>query len=242
MKITKLAGIAILIPVLLAGCGAKNDTQSAAAANTSPPAQQSGQAAGGTGQGGGNVQNRPQMSAAQRTMFTTFQTLEMMDRQDGLAITKEQAQAMLPVVQDVVDKKELSDDNKTKLLEKLTDEQKKFITDAESRMASRGQGGGPGGQGAGGEGRPNRGGQGSAAPNASAAPQAGGDAAGSANGAADGKSGAGADANAAGGNGGGRNFGGGGGAGGQGGNRSNGGGQFANPGQQLIELLQSKTK
>lgn len=139
MKMTKIAGLCILIPALLSGCGNPSSSQPAAASSAQPQQQQQ----NGQSQANGtqNVQDRPVMNAAQRQMFSTFQTLLMLDKADGLTITKEQAQAMLPVAQDIVTKAELSDENKTKLFEKLTDAQKKFIEDSAGRMSNRGNGG-----------------------------------------------------------------------------------------------------
>lgn len=239
MNMKKLAGICILIPILLAGCGNQSDTQTAAA-GTSQPVQQTEKAAG-NGQ-----QNRPAMDPAQRQLFSTFQTLNMMDKSDGLTITKEQAQAMLPVAQDIVTKNELSDDNKTKLLANLTDAQKTFLTDAETRMSNRGNGGngGPNGQGnAGqngqGQGNRNGGSTGDAGkaqtPNASATPKANAtDGAGSGQQAGGQKPNGTSERGNAGG--GGQN------GGGFGGGNRPAGGQMADAGKQFVELLQNKVK
>ncbi|MDR6552037.1 hypothetical protein [Paenibacillus qinlingensis] len=227
MNMKKLAGICILIPILLAGCGNQSDKPTAAA-STAQSGQQTEKAAGNGQQN--NQQNRPAMDPAQRQLFSTFQTLMMLDKADGLTITKEQAQAMLPVAEDIIAKKELSDDNKTKLLANLTDAQKAFLTDAESRMGNRGNGGngGPNGQGNAGQNgqRPNRnGGSGDAgkaqSPDASASPTASGQPSGSPkpnNGAGGGQNGG---------------FG--------GGNRP-AGGQMGDVGKQFVELLQNKVK
>lgn len=183
MKMTKIAGLCMLIPVLLSGCGNPSSSQPAAASSAQPQQQQQ----NGQSQADGkqNAQDRPVMNAAQRQMFSTFQTLLQLDKADGLTITKEQAQAMLPVAQEIVTKAELSDENKTKLFEKLTDAQKKFIEDAAARMGNRGNGGanGSGNNGNTGNGKGNRNGQSgntankpdaSAQPNANAPDQTGG--------------------------------------------------------------------
>ncbi|KRF43935.1 hypothetical protein [Paenibacillus sp. Soil787] len=210
MKMKKIAGLCILIPVLLSGCGNPSSSQPAAASSAQPQQQNEQSQADGKQK----AQDRPVMNAAQRQMFSTFQTLLMLDKADGLTITKEQAQAMLPVAQDIVTKAELSDENKTKLYEKLTDAQKKFIEDSAARMSNRGNGGanGPGNNGNAGDGKGKRnGGSGntenkpdaSAQPNANAPDQTNGK-----------------NAN---------------------GNRP-AGGQMRDPGKQLIELLQTKIK
>lgn len=230
-----------MIPILLAGCGNQSDTQSAAT-GTSQPVQQTEKAAGNSQEN--NQQNRPAMNSAQRQLFSTFQMLSMMDKSDGLTITKEQAQAMLPVAQEIVTKNELSDDNKTKLLANLTDAQKSFLTDSETRMSNRGNGGngGPNGQGnAGqnGQGSGNRtGGSSDAAkspaPDASATPKAG-----AADGTGSGQQAGGQKPNGAGGGG---NAGGGLNGGGFGGGNRPAGGQMGDVGKQFIELLQNKVK
>ncbi|WNR44016.1 hypothetical protein [Paenibacillus roseipurpureus] len=230
MKMKKLAGVCLLIPILLTGCGSKADTQTAAAGTSQP--QQTAKPANGQGQ------NRPAMDPAQMKLFSTFQTLMMLDRADGLTITKEQAQAMLPIAQDVVTKKELSDENKTKLLATLTDAQKTFITDAETRMSNRGNGG-PGGNGSGGPNGQGRNGEGQGRGN-------GGGAAGQGQGQGQGQApGASASPNANAGNaqqgGGNRQNGGGNGGGGFNGNRP-AGGQMGNIAEAFVELLQTKLK
>ncbi|NEW07923.1 hypothetical protein GK047_18140 [Paenibacillus sp. SYP-B3998] len=145
MKMKKLTGVCILIPILLSGCGNAPSAQNAAAAavSTDQPAKQS-QAQGTDQKQAG--QGRPMMNQQQRQMFGTFQTLLMLDKAEGLAITKEEAQTMLPIAQDIVAKGELTEDSKAKLLEKLTDAQKKFVDDAAARMNNRGNGNGGNGK------------------------------------------------------------------------------------------------
>ncbi|OAS20669.1 hypothetical protein [Paenibacillus oryzisoli] len=242
MNMKKLAGVCILIPILLAGCGNQSDTESAAA-GTSQPVQQTENAAGNGQQS--TQQNRPAIDPAQRQLFSTFQMLTMMDKSDGLTITKEQAQAMLPVAQEIVTKNELSDDNKTKLLANLTDAQKTFLTDSESRMSNRGNGGngGPNGQGRAGQNGQGSGNRASGStdgakpltPDASATPKANTtDGAGSGQSGGQRPNGAGRAGNAGeGGQNGGGGFG--------GGNRP-AGGQMGDVGKQFVELLQNKVK
>lgn len=235
MKMKQIAGLCVLIPALLSGCGNQTSSQPAAASTAQPQAQNA-QATADAKQG----QNRPAMSQAQRQLFSTFQTLLMMDKAEGLAITKEQAQVMLPVAQDIETKAELSDENKTKLLEKLTDAQKKFIDDSAAKMANRANGGGNGGGGTGGNQgdgkRGDFGGQKGTKPNASPSASASPDAAGSSGtdaGKQPNENGANGGA-ARGGNADGKN-------GGAGGNRP-AGGQMRDPGKQLVELLQERVK
>lgn len=216
MKMKQIAGLCILIPALLSGCGNQASPQSAAASTAQPG--QSSQNAQSTADGK-QGQNRPAMSQAQRQLFSTFQTLLMMDKAEGLAITKEQAQVMLPVAQDIETKAELSDDNKTKLLEKLTDAQKKFIDDSANRMANRGNGGGQKG------GKPDASASPSPSASSSASPSASPNAAAGSDGTDAGKQP--------------RENG-----GKAGGNRPAGGngGQMKDPSKQLVELLQERVK
>ncbi|MCY9657656.1 hypothetical protein P5G65_13675 [Paenibacillus chondroitinus] len=218
IKMKQIAGLCILLPALLSGCGNQASPQQAAASTAQP--QASAQASPDAKQQG---QNRPAMSQAQRQLFSTFQTLLMMDKAEGLAITKDQAQVMLPVAQDIETKAELSDENKTKLLEKLTDAQKKFIDDAASKMANRGNGDGNKGDGT----RGNFNGQKGAKPDASGAPSSS-----ASPNAAAGSDGANAGKQPRG-------------NGGNGGNRpagGNGGQMMKDPGKQLVELLQERVK
>ncbi|MEK3726090.1 hypothetical protein [Paenibacillus sp. FSL H8-0034] len=220
MKTTKMIAACALTALLLSGCGTNTAAPSAsssvsaapAASTTSPAADQA------------KPQNGAPGSAAnsnQRTMMMTFQSLIMMDKSTGLAITKDQAAKMLPVVQEAVTKSELSTDAQTNLLAPLTADQKKFIEEAQAKSKQRvnGQGGANGGQagqppqgdqaggqagaGQGQDGQRKQGGQ---RPQGDAANKEGANPSGNANG--------------------------------QGGQRPQGG----NIGQQLVELLQAKTK
>ncbi|CAG7635818.1 hypothetical protein ACFQI7_06825 [Paenibacillus allorhizosphaerae] len=136
MSYGKWLGVGALIAVLLSGCGTNSQGQpGTASANAASPAAANTQ---GQTQSNATEGKAPmQMNEQERQMMMTFQTLVRMDKANGLAITKEQAQAMLPVVQDSITKKELSSDAKTKLLEKLTADQKKFVDDAAANMQNR---------------------------------------------------------------------------------------------------------
>ncbi|MBE1445696.1 hypothetical protein [Paenibacillus sp. OAS669] len=139
MKYKHVLGTCALLAVILSGCGTAsngqaNNTANAAGSSTNPAQQEQKQDANQASQ---DKQQRPAMNQSQRQMMMTFSSLVQMDKQEGLAITKDQAAQMLPVVQDSITKGELSTDNQTKLLEKLTAEQKKFIDDAAARMPMR---------------------------------------------------------------------------------------------------------
>jgi hypothetical protein len=170
------------------------------------------------------------MNQGMMQMNLTFQTLIAMDKTDGLAIAKDQAEQLLPIVQESITNNELSTDNKAKLTEKLTAEQKKYLEDSEAQMQERlsqGRQGGPNGQGAprgqgGGrmQGAPGEGSGGQSPQGAPGGGQAGQNPQGAPG---DGQGQQGAP---------------GGGQGGRGGFGGFGGGM--NAGQQLVELLQSK--
>jgi len=137
MSYGKWLGVCALTAVLLSGCAAGSQGQTGtASANAAPPeaaSTQQGQETKQAPEGKAPMQ----MNEQERQMVMTFQTLLRMDKADGLALTKEQAQAMLPVVQDSITKKELTADAKAKLLEKLTANQKKYIDDAAASMQNR---------------------------------------------------------------------------------------------------------
>ncbi|MDB5053010.1 MAG: hypothetical protein JWM44_1060 [Bacilli bacterium] len=139
MKQMKMIGAFALTAILLSGCGAKQAVQvDGNQVNASPSASD---AAGAAQQSG----PRNSMNPSMLLMVQTFQSLTMMDKADGLAITKEQADPMLPIVQAIVDKNEMTTDEQTKLLASLTPEQKKFYDDnataMKARLSQRGQGG-----------------------------------------------------------------------------------------------------
>ncbi|TBL79994.1 hypothetical protein [Paenibacillus thalictri] len=161
-------GAAAIALLLLSGCGEKQAAPSSANASagssqgqaqTQQNEGQKGSAAAEQGKG-----ERPVMNEKERQQFMTFQSLLMMDKQQNLAITKEEATSMLPIVQDSIAKKELSDDQSAKLTGLLNADQKKFLDDNASRMQNRGRGGsGAGEGGSNGNGKPPAGQQGGSA-------------------------------------------------------------------------------
>ena len=70
-------------------------------------------------------------------MMSTFRSLISMDKTDGLAITKEQAEQLLPIVQESVKNKTLTAENESKLIEKLTVDQKKYLSDNRGQYAKK---------------------------------------------------------------------------------------------------------
>jgi hypothetical protein len=193
MKLKRILGVSILLPVLLGGCGAKGDNTANANQTAASPAV-SENAAPAQSNNGGGPQNS--MNPNARQMFITFQALMAMDKTDGLGITKAQADPMIPIVQGSISAKELSDDALAKLEANLTPEQKKFLEDNAANMKQRtGNRNNQAGQ-VSPNGKANADGQGS--PNATRRPRPSGN-----------------------------------------GGNGNGGG-FANIGQQLLDLLQSK--
>jgi PBP1b-binding outer membrane lipoprotein LpoB len=142
----------VLTAVILSGCGSNQAAPSAAnqatansaagqaGATTDQPKQQQG--AAGTAEAG-TTRIGAAANPNQRVMMMTFQSLIEMDKASGLAITKEQAATMLPLVQDGITKNELSTDAQTNLIAPLTADQKKFIEEAAAKAKERtsGQGG-----------------------------------------------------------------------------------------------------
>jgi hypothetical protein len=199
MKLQRILGVSVLLPVLLSGCGTKADnTANANQAATSAMVNES-TAPVQSNNGGGP---RNSMNPNLRQMFITFQSLMQMDKTDGIGITKAQADSMIPIVQDSISANALSADAKAKLEVNLTQEQKKFLEDNSARVQQRtGNRNNQAGQ-VSPDSQANSAGQSS--PNATRRPRPSGN-----------------------------------GNGGNGGGNGNGGG-FANIGQQLLDLLQSK--
>ncbi|TMV48401.1 hypothetical protein FE783_17960 [Paenibacillus mesophilus] len=218
-----MLGAGIVLSIFLSGCASQPGTQpsgdtanAAGAQGQNAPSAQAPQ----NGQNGTPQQRGPSgMSEQSMNMMTVFRSIPSMDKTDGLTITKEQAAYMLPLVQDIAAKGELTDESKAKLIEKLSTEQKQYIADASTRM--------PGGaNGRGGQGDRSQGGD---RPQGSDGPQAGGG--GKAQSAPSGGNMQSSDsAQGAVSPGGGRPGG------------APGAGGMNNIGQQLVELLQSKTK
>ncbi|MEF2968110.1 hypothetical protein V3851_19965 [Paenibacillus sp. M1] len=169
---TKLASVSIIALLLLSACGsneaavssnAGNGGQAAADAgtdtstNTETSQASADDAAQGPGQG---------MDEGQMKMMRTFSSLLRMDEQEGLGITKVQAESMLPIVQEAVTANELTEESDASLTALLTEEQQAFLTEAAEQMPG-GQGGdrpnrgegGPGGAPEGGEGQAPEGGE-----------------------------------------------------------------------------------
>ncbi|WDM25346.1 hypothetical protein KCX80_23140 [Paenibacillus mucilaginosus] len=128
----------VLLAVLAAGCGTKpqaaQETAAQGAAAAASGTGQTSEAAAQTQTG-----TKPAMNDKTFSMNSTFRSLITLDKQEGLALTKEQAQQMLPLVQSAITASELTEENKTKLTGMLTDEQKQFV---EQAAAQRPGGGG----------------------------------------------------------------------------------------------------
>lgn len=132
MKLNKLKmlGICALLSVVLTACGTKaavqEDTNQMAAQTDA-----SGDAATQT--------NAPRatMNPNAMLMMTTFRGLIQMDKAEGLAITKEQAEPMVAIVQDVITKNELTAEVQTQLEANLTADQKTFLTENATKMPLR---------------------------------------------------------------------------------------------------------
>jgi hypothetical protein len=132
-NLKKMMGICAILSLLLTACGTKDAGQMTAQTDTS----------GNASQADASQTNAPRASMNPNAllMTTTFRGLIQMDKTDGLAITKEQANPMVTIVQDVISKGELTADVQTQLEANLTADQKKFLEDNASKMPQRPAGG-----------------------------------------------------------------------------------------------------
>jgi hypothetical protein len=139
MKKMNVIAAGAVISLLLSGCGAKTDAQGSkdSMSTNAESSQQAEQTTKPNQDKQGQEQPRASMNPQQMQMMVTFRSLITMDKTDGLTITKEQAAQMLPVVQDSLTKNELTTDSQSKLVEKLTAEQKKFLDDQAANMQKR---------------------------------------------------------------------------------------------------------
>ncbi|MNO83164.1 hypothetical protein D3C76_744590 [compost metagenome] len=67
------------------------------------------------------------MNEGQMKLMSTFRSLMMLDEQEGMGITKEQAVAILPIVQAAVTANELSDDGAANIAAELTEDQQAYM-------------------------------------------------------------------------------------------------------------------
>ena len=121
--------------LLLSGCGAQSTAQGTSTDSTaSETTTTSASANSDQAQQG---QPKASMDPQQFKMMSTFRSLISMDKMDGLAITKEQAEQLLPIVQESVKNITLTAENESKLIEKLTVDQKKYLSDNAANMQKR---------------------------------------------------------------------------------------------------------
>lgn len=132
MKLTQLAGGWALFAVLLSACGTETsvnsvEVDSALNQSTTQNSEES-----------SNTEQSQPIPMNEQTMLmnSTFLGLTMMDSQEGLAITQEQAEYMLPIVEVLIEAGEITEENKTTLLAKLTAEQLEFLNTNESKLNS----------------------------------------------------------------------------------------------------------
>jgi hypothetical protein len=138
MNKQKLWASVAVLTLLLSGCAAKSASTTASDPSAATTAQGQEQTSQQQPQGEqGQTQSRPAMNEQQRQMMSTFQLLIRMDKQEALSITKDEAVQILPIVQDSVTKKELTDDQKSKLEGILTADQKKYVDDSAKAMKDR---------------------------------------------------------------------------------------------------------
>jgi len=159
------AGAGLMAAFLLAGCDSDQQAASGAAQGqaTASPGASASPGPQATQQQPKNNERNVEMSG-QMQMMLTFSSLLQMDRTEGLAITKEQAQKLIPIVQDGIAKNELSSENLTALSSALSADQVKYLDDNAANMQQRFNGAGgarrPDGQGGQGQGQQGQGGQG----------------------------------------------------------------------------------
>ncbi|QGQ99651.1 hypothetical protein EHS13_34700 [Paenibacillus psychroresistens] len=127
MNKLKMLGICTLLTLVLTACG----TKAAVEEDTNQMAAQTD--AGGDKAAEANAPRAAldpnALDPNAMLMMTTFRGLIQMDKAEGLAITKAQAEPMVTIVQDVITKGELTAEVQTQLEAYLTTDQKKFLTD-----------------------------------------------------------------------------------------------------------------
>ncbi|WP_171650248.1 hypothetical protein [Paenibacillus foliorum] len=163
MKVNRnqlIAGL-IMVPLLLSGCGSKpaaNETASADAKNGAAPAQSQGQngqqPAGEQKAQAGSRSERTPMNENEMRLRTISQSLITIDKTEGLAFTKQQAEQLLPLAEAAVTKKELTVEQQETMLKVLTAEQTKLYQSRADQMKQRmgGSGGSAGADGSSGKG------------------------------------------------------------------------------------------
>lgn len=145
-NITQSIGISLLALILLSACSSNQE----AVSNTGHV--ETGVVTENNGSSSSSESNSQQkgpegmMDEGQMSLMSTFRSLMMLDEQEGLEITKAQAELMLPMVQAAITADTLSDEDATNLKAQLTDEQQAYITSIAEQMP---QGGMPGTNGPG---------------------------------------------------------------------------------------------
>jgi hypothetical protein len=132
-NLKKIMGICAILSLLLTACGTITMVQDDAGQMTAQTDTS----------GNASQTNAPRASMNPNSvlMMTTFRGLIQMDKTDGLAITKEQAQPMVTIVQDVISKGELTAEVQTQLEANLTADQKKFLEENSTKVPQRPAGG-----------------------------------------------------------------------------------------------------
>ncbi|GGH33146.1 hypothetical protein [Paenibacillus segetis] len=74
------------------------------------------------------------LDESQMQMTNVLRSLVMMDGQEGLEITKEQANSLLPIVQEMMTSQQMTDEIKTNIVEKLSNDQQTYLSNMESNM------------------------------------------------------------------------------------------------------------
>ncbi|MCR8636029.1 hypothetical protein [Paenibacillus radicis (ex Xue et al. 2023)] len=159
-----IAGL-IMVPLLLSGCGSKPAANEAASVNanggSAPASQGQGkdqQQAGDQKSPAGSRSERTPMNENEMRLRTISQSLITIDKTDGLAFTKQQAEQLLPLAEAAVAKKELTAEQQDAMLKILTAEQTKLYQSRADQMKQRMSGaGGAGSAGTDSNGAPSKG-------------------------------------------------------------------------------------
>ena len=96
---------------------------------------------GGSEQVPNDIQSRKE-----RRLVELFRTLQLMDKKPELQLVKYQAELILPLIRQFVDRGEMSDDDQKQIFDLLSPEQHAFINDTNDRLKRKPDNGGYGGK------------------------------------------------------------------------------------------------
>ncbi|UUZ94569.1 hypothetical protein LJK87_08510 [Paenibacillus sp. P25] len=104
----------------LSGCGESKQSSFEASSGTSVPAP---------------VKLEEMQSSSERQLVFLFKALIQMDKKEGLALTRAQAESLLPIVRKNTTEGELPQTDVARILEKLTTEQKRYYEDFQDKAS-----------------------------------------------------------------------------------------------------------